>query len=231
MNCEFFDARSRDIDTFLDDYLTGRLAKREVEEFELHYLDCDECFHKLKVREQMMGVVLEKGEVLFADLIQEENQEKEHQVFKVVWDGFSRFLWKGRLRWVCATGLALALLGAIVLWIKGKPGPPPAESYQMYAYFEELIANQEFRRAGEAIRILSPLSGSRFQRGEQVWLRWETQKDQPVTLEIMNNKGNEIFNAAPQNNSYLFKEELTPGLYYWKIKTANDFRIGKFYID
>ena len=231
MNCDFSDARNRDIDTLLDDYLAGRLAQQEAEAFELHSLGCDECFHKLKVREQMMSVVLEKGEALFADLIQKEKQEKERHILQGVLAGFSQLVWKGRRRWMYATGLAIALLSAMVFWIKGKPGPPSAESYQVYAYFEELIANQDFRRAGEAVRILSPVSGFKFQHRGPIEFRWETQGGPRVTLEIMNNKGDELFNAAPESGSYLFKKELAPGLYYWKIKTADDFRMDKFYVE
>jgi hypothetical protein len=231
MNCDFIEARNREVETLLDDYLTGRLAKQEAEAFELHYLGCDECFHKLRIREQMMGVVQEKGEMLFADLIQKEKNKEERNILHGVLAGFSRLVFKGRRRWVYAMGLAIALLGAGLFWIKGKPGPPPEESYRAYVYFEELIANQEFRRAGEAISILSPMSGFKFQRGEQITFRWEIQDHRPVKLEIMNNKGDELFNVATEDDSFLFKENLAPGLYYWKIKTADDFRMGKFYVD
>ena len=58
----------------------------------------------------------------------------------------------------------------------------------------------------------------------------ENPGNEPVTLKILNNKGDKLFSFSIDDNHLLFRKELPRGLYYWKVESDDDFRIGKFFV-
>jgi hypothetical protein len=229
--CEFAANKKVDIDELIDGYLGNRLSQKETDDFEVHILECEECYQKLYVREQTIAVVHDKGDVLFADLIHKERQKWRPGVLRPVAAAFSALKKLEKLEWGYAAALVAASILAIVL-ITGNHEPQRlSEHFRPHVYFDELIANQEYRRASENLRLLSPDGGASFRRGERILFHWLVGTAAPANLRILNNKGEKLYSYAVQADQFAFKEDLTPGLYYWKIESNDDFRLGKFYVD
>ncbi len=68
--------------------------------------------------------------------------------------------------------------------------------------------------------LVSPASGMKIHRGSPVKFEWMAMSTRPsVTIILVNNKGNQVC-EAPSINAATFTlhtNELSPGLYYWKI--------------
>lgn len=229
--CDFFESKYLDADATIDNYLANKLSQHDADEFELHILACDECYQKLYIREQTIGVVREKGSLLFVDFIQEKRQKSEFKILEAAGSVLSRLKQDGRLRWVYAAGITVAAIIAVVFLNKDQQRAVLGENFESHPYFEEQIATQNSKRDTGDITLLSPKSGSEFNPSDDILFTWERRKDTPVILEIMNNKADKLNSITPNQNEYLFDDDLAPGLYYWKIKTKDDFRIAKFYVD
>lgn len=229
--CDFAAIRNVDIDDLIDGYLANRISQPDADDFEMHILECEECYQKLYIREQTIGLVQEKGESIFADLIGKEKQRNSFDILQPVVTAFSGLKSGKKLRWGYAAALIVASLLAIVLLTEDHELPRYNERFQAHVYFDELITNQDYRRATEGIKLLSPARGASFRRGENILFRWETENAVPVNLRILNNKGEKLYNYTDQTDQYTFKEKLAPGLYYWRIEANNDFRLSKFFVD
>ena len=61
----------------MDDYIRGKLSDADKEVFEQHYFECDRCFEELQFRENLLGVIREHGEAIFADQIRKREPIRE----------------------------------------------------------------------------------------------------------------------------------------------------------
>ncbi len=228
--CDFFESKKQDADATIDNYLSNKLSQHDAEEFELHILACDECYRLLYIREQMIGVIQEKGTLLFTDFLHEKKQKKESKILEAAVSVLSKLRQDAKLQWVYGAGVAVAVIITIVFLNRSEQRAVLGENFQAYPYFEEQLVTQNSKRDTGDITLLSPASGSEFNPSDDILFTWERREDKPVILEITNNKAVKLYTATPTQAQYLFKGELAPGLYYWKIKTNEDFRIGKFYV-
>lgn len=102
-----------------------------------------------------------------------------------------------------------------------------AANFEPLAYYEGLIADVT---RSAAVEVRSPKINEKV-RGELVF-QWEIGTDDAVQLKILNNRGKEIFNFTPAQNQFRFAEKLMPGLYYWKLETADELLyVGKFLVE
>ena len=140
-------------------------------------------------------------------------------------------LWPaGRRLWVYAAGVTLAMLLAFFVFNLNKQDGLPVEGFQPYAYFEEQIANQEFKRSAQAFSLLFPPPDASFKPNDEIRFRWQAPKGVPVSLEILNNKGERQYRYVVDKSEFLFNAGLPAGLYYWKIATDDDYPMGKFVV-
>jgi hypothetical protein len=232
MECEFSRQNSLNTDDRIDDYLSGRLSQKEAETFELHYLSCDDCFRKLQARKQMLAVIREKGETLFAEFIEEEaNKGSKNGIRPRQFADTLRDIGERKIFWIYISGTAAVLLILILYFAKERHKPPLAESFRESPYLEERIKTQDFRRSGNGFQLIAPAGEADFSPQTPILFRWEKSGTEPLRLKILNNKGDKLFSFPVSENQYLFREELPPGLYYWKVETDDDFRIGKFFVE
>ncbi|MGH7496875.1 MAG: hypothetical protein ACREOO_31390 [bacterium] len=230
MNCELSKADPMAVEELIENYAVGRLSEKEAEEFELHFLICDECFQRLKIREQVIRVVEEKGGTLFAGFIRGQDQTKAFNIFNAIRAGLVGIWSPGRRLWVYAAGATTTMLLAFLVSHLNKQDGLPAEGFQPYAYFEELIANQESKRSVQEFSLLSPSPNTSFKPNEEIWFRWQAPQNVPVSLEILNNKGERRHRYLVDKSEFHFNASLPAGLYYWKITTDDDYRIGRFFV-
>jgi len=106
----------------------------------------------------------------------------------------------------------------------GKSSELVADNYSPYPDLEDMV-NVHFRSS--ALQITSPLADQAT--GKSILFAWNPGSAGKVTLKIVDNKGEEIFSASAENNSYRFSGALKPGLYYWKLESDDELlHVGKF---
>lgn len=231
MKCDFARQNSKKFDDLMDDYLSGRLPQAEAEKFELHYLSCDECFRELQIRKQMHAVIKEKGESLFAEFIDEEaKKESKSGIHPRQFPETVRDIWARRNFRIYISGIAAVFLMLILYIAVDWRNSPPTDTFREAPYLEERIKTQNYTRSENSFQLVAPPNKAIFSPQTPILFRWENPGKEPLSLKILNNKGDKLFRFAVNDNQFLLRKELPPGLYYWKVESDNDFRIGKFFI-
>jgi hypothetical protein len=129
-------------DNSIDDYLLNKLDKQEKENFEEHYFNCERCFEKMVARDELIAVVKNKGQMIFAD---EEWQEEKKEVF-FIQKIFSFFTPKQWAYAAISVALVFLLLCNVVPLLKKTPLPP---------WILDLDKEEKVR--GESISLISPV--------------------------------------------------------------------------
>lgn len=231
MKCQFIIQNSTGDEDLIDNYLFGRLTPTETEAFELHFLDCDECFRELHLRKQLHALIKEKGESLFAAFIEEEASRKDkNQPRPLRFPETIQALRKRKDLLLYTAGMAAVLLILIVYFVKDWNDPPLTESFRESPYLEERIKTQNSMRSGNGFRLVAPASGATFSLQTPILFRWDNPGNEPLYLKILNNEGDRLFSFPATGSELLFREELPPGVYYWKVESKDKFRIGKFFV-
>jgi len=100
-----------------------------------------------------------------------------------------------------------------------------AENFVESPNLEDLVHGQ-FRSS--SISAVSPVVGK--VTSQPITFRWKNY-DEPITLKIMNNKEMVVTTSKVDGNSLTLKENLNPGLYYWKLETEDELLfVGKFIV-
>ncbi len=225
----FNDQNHSEVEEMIERYLAGTLSEEETERVEIHILDCDDCYQKIIVEEQLPAIVAEKGSSLFADFISNDNAQESagHSPTGILRDNKI----KERNRYWLYFGSAAAVIFLLVLFLNQSTIENiSGESFQELAFFEQRIKNQAQLRSDGDLRILSPVNNYTIEPGETIVFRWEAPLNATFTLKLMDNSGRELNSYSPVRNEYLLEENLSPGLYYWRVEFNDDFRIGKFIV-
>ena len=91
----------------------------------------------------------------------------------------------------------------------------------------EDLVNNEFRSG--AIEVLSPSNGAVVR--QEILFEWKSDTKAPFFVKVLTNTEELRFTATVSHQRYLFKEKLTPGLYYWKLETKDELLyVGKFLV-
>jgi len=106
MNCDF-----KNRDAIIDDYLAGKLSEQDREAFDEHCFNCDQCFHEIRLREQMVQIIKADGSRIFADYLKKRQARKRRYIDSLI-DTLSRFRWevKPRFAYAIATGVLFFFL-------------------------------------------------------------------------------------------------------------------------
>ncbi len=106
--------------------------------------------------------------------------------------------------------------------------PVVRESFRVNPNLEAMI-DGKFRSI--AVQVISPRNYESY--GRNIVFSWKNFKKKPLTLKILNNRSLTLFQYdLPAGESrFDFKEELKPGLYYWKLECRQDLLyVGNFYV-
>ena len=102
-----------------------------------------------------------------------------------------------------------------------------ADNFKPTPYLEEMLA---YESRSYSVKIFSPEIGQKLTK--EIYFKWDKTDVRIAYLKILNNQGYEIFSIMPQNNEHIYREKLTPGLYYWKLESDDDILyVGKFFMD
>lgn len=81
------------------------------------------------------------------------------------------------------------------------------------------------------LSAIRPANGADLEIGQGVVFSWQTLAEQPLTLRLLNNREEEIFNHPVEGGRFESPAALEPGLYYWKLETEDDLiYVGKFFV-
>ena len=101
-----------------------------------------------------------------------------------------------------------------------------AANFKVDPEFEDLVNG---RSRSEAFGVMSPANGSVL--GPDAVFSWKGEGRKPLTLSIMNNKGETVLTENVPPSQFVLKRRLTPGLYYWRIENKSELlHVGKFYV-
>lgn len=99
-------------------------------------------------------------------------------------------------------------------------------NFRVNPNLESTIGTQ-YRSA--SIQILSPRNNVRL--SGDIFFSWKKSTQPILILKIINNQNEVFYNYSVSGNRFIFKQKLSPGLYYWKLENKNDLLyIGKFFI-
>lgn len=230
MNCEFARQHSDGVDDLIDRYLSGRLTEKEAEAFELHYLGCDECFRELQIRKQLLAVIKEKGKNLFAEFIEEGKKGSQSGIRPRRFPETVRDIWARRNFRIYISGMAAVFLILVLYFAVDWGNPPLSESFRESPYLEERIKTQDDTRSEKGFQLLAPANKARFSPQTPILFRWSNPGNETLGLKILNNQGDRLFSFEVNDSQFLFREALPPGLYYWKVESGDEARIGKFFV-
>lgn len=118
-----------------------------------------------------------------------------------------------------------------------KQNTPPPEKEEAPVYADAFIPDDQLEslvgiqvRSGEELRFV-PDPGKTVKRGGPLSFSWTNSLEGPFELTVLNNEGEEQKRYEGFAHNWVFRVDLSPGLYYWKLETVEDLLfVGKFTI-
>lgn len=103
-----------------------------------------------------------------------------------------------------------------------------AANYEPSETLESLVGTVT---RSQGLSDVQPKNGKELKIGEAVVFSWQYPPEEPLTLRLLNNREEEAFSYPVEGNRFTAPAALQPGLYYWKLETADDLlHVGKFLI-
>ena len=227
MKCELANREQR-----MEDFLMGKLSRKEADAFEIHVFGCRECLEELRIREQAIALIKEEQDTLMADYAKPKRRQPSGAITISLGKVFQR--WQNA--WVYA-GVAVAVL---VIALVARQLLREEDVTKQYAanFVEssrlESVLKQTYQSSAILVSIISPAIGENVE-GE-VLFQWVIKKDdkefsEPLELKVMNNREASIHSKVIEGNRYVLPKHFDPGLYYWTLEEQGEMLyLGKFFI-
>jgi hypothetical protein len=198
----------------------GNLTEKEVEEFEIFCFGNPGFLKEVKLREQLVGAVKEKGEELL---------NPKATVFNI-----NDFLEKAQKNWyyLAAAAMILVFLYFIPALFQKQYSESYLANFEENSYWENLL-HQNLRSSEISISIQSPKIGENFEN--EIEFRWQAEKHDKTysdyfDLIIIDNNESNVFQTEIKDGLYILEFKLEPGLYYWIVEYEKEMiHLGKFY--
>jgi len=211
---------------YIDKYLDGLLSDKEANEFETKCLEDKSFFQQVHEREQLREKVAEvikkNGKEIFEEYLKEkvapETQAKATNFFETIakiWKNVKP-IWKYSL-------VPAGAIAVFILFLLNQPGG----SFKPNSELERELDIRPLRSG--TFEILSPEIGENIEG--TIKFKWQTTMEGPFEVIILNSKAEEIDAFVTNENSNIYDNTLSPGLYYWKFLEDGDWiYTGKFLI-
>ncbi|MBN1302187.1 MAG: zf-HC2 domain-containing protein [Melioribacteraceae bacterium] len=228
----------------IEKYLGRELDEDEMNEFENHFLQCDECFEELQTTKSLM-VYMENEDPAIIDRMKNASNPGYYSIR----DSFNNLFDKLILpRPVLSFATAAVLAGVIIVSIFINDNDIRHEvissdqivrEYGLQKYADNFVAapdmekfmNQKFR-SGDVIEIISPEND--LLADGKIIFEWKKTTDKLLTLKILDNREHTLISISPESDKFVLnpvEKNLEPGLYYWKLETADELlHLGRFFI-
>jgi len=186
----------------IDDYLMNRLADEKKDRFEEHYFNCLSCFEKIAERDELLGVIKNKGYAIFKDEFLAEEIRGASWAERIL-----SFL--SPKQWAFAavsTALVLLIIFNVIPYFRS-----PQPKFQ--------ISDEEASR-GQSIELISPLMDINVVPTEFRWAK--SDKGLEYKFSICNN-GSVLWTTTTKEYFVLLPEEIRnlikpQGKYSWQVK-------------
>lgn len=238
----------RNRSNLIADYLNGELSDERKRSFQEHYFDCDICFEELRLAEDSIHLIKTDGPTVLAKREGWWSRKLKALSEKLHWEwhGKPRLAYEGgvvlysgsvqivKVSPVPLTATVMLLLASLVLSFLLLVDRPQfvAENFEKSPYFENLMTRTP--RSEIFISDVQPKNDATLD-GE-IAFKWHIEENDVayaglLSLRIFNNKDEELFRFAIEENQYQLQEDLPPGLYYWTLLTEDEtIHIGRFYM-
>ncbi len=238
----------RDKEHWFDQYLSNKLSSGEMDAFEQHYFNCDSCFKELNLRRQVKGFFQEEASSMFPEYIENLRQKQKNSI-DLTAENSSPGKKRINRKWFYTAAAIFALFFLLTIPselndqnpINNINSVPPIESHQEnYAanfkpspYLEGRV-NDRYRNSYN-ISVSSPANSEKVKG--VIHFNWKIDKNgkgykEALTLIILNNLEENLFDFQVSESQFTFEEPLSPGLYYWLLETNNEtIYVGKFIVD
>ena len=110
MTCEEF--KKSDV---IEHYIQGKLSEKEREAFGRHFFECDQCFHELKFRKDLIQVCMEHSKELFSEFTNGTQEKRKGKWAWTVGKLFPAPSWQKR--WIYAAVSVVLILALISVLI------------------------------------------------------------------------------------------------------------------
>ena len=219
----FFQNKIGDIDMHLEKYFSGELSQSDLAEFELHLIECPECFEKFRIASNFCRVVDERGSEIFREFLDEKEFDKHISIEKDA--GNSRI-------WFSLAAAVVLLLVTISVFFFAFPDQKLAgEAFEPNPYLEELVSLETGAyRSIEVFNLRAPKKDQVFESGEEIVFSWNGQSNSGFSLKILNNDGKQIVKFQTPGTEFQYANTLTAGLYYWKVEAGSNILMNRFYV-
>jgi len=184
-----------------DDYLLNRMSKDEREDFEAHYFSCPACFNEMIERNKLISVIKEKGQTIFQD-IKETDQNKRPSILEKVVALFSLKQW-----------IAVSAAATLILFIAIGIAPHLKKQSPQFFISDDLVR-------GESITLISPVFEVNSVPSQFTWKSSGKAADYKISIY----NSHQIWTITTENTSITLPEtvqaKLVPGEEYsWQVKS------------
>lgn len=181
-----------------------------------HVQVCFEC--KEKIMDVYTILESEERDESVIEIIKDDVREREVVSAVPTW----RQEWGTNIFQMVAFLFLIVLPVALSVFI----GQKNKEANELNSTLEYFI---DSRTRSAELGILSPKPNQRF-FGKEIVFAWENVTTDSLTIKVLDNHGNLIYLLCPEGNRAVLSNELSYGLYYWKLETEEDLLyLGKFY--
>jgi len=192
-------------DNLIDNYLLNKLERKEKENFEEHYFNCERCFEKMVARDELIAVVKNKGQMIFAD---EARKEEKKDVFFI--EKILSFLTPKQWTYAAVSvALVLLVLLNVVPLLKKTPLPP---------FFLDL--DKEERVRGESLSLISPVIDINAVPSQFMWAPLGDNVDYKISIFFNHHP---FWTATTKENTITLPEDVKNRMqasrkYSWQVK-------------
>lgn len=203
---------------YIDLYFDGLLSEKEMDLFEIKCIQDKTFFNIVQERAQIRGEIVTIIEKEGRDIFEKKPaKESTTRMVEKIIISLSHL----KTGWKYALIPAAAMVVLFFLFFQ------PDSSFKMNANLDKELGYKQLRSI--SIEIISPKLGEKA--GEIIKFNWSAELSGSFEVIILNNKGEEFDVIKSENDHYDYKNELLPGLYYWKLIQNGDWiYTGKFVV-
>jgi hypothetical protein len=214
--------RLKNRSVIMDRYVHGKLSREEREAFDEHAFTCEHCSRDLMFHAETAELIRKEGHEVFTDYLEKSKRKSKSRGrhwLESLGGFFTGNPWRPA---IAGIGIAVIILAISMI----RPVSDPSNKYETLPYLEGMIGNVS---RSESITILSPGVGETVRANPS--FKWEGTEGETIYLVVLDHLGNERFALMTDSSEVRLPKRLSPGLYYWKLESAEDLLyLGKFVV-
>ena len=198
-------------ESLIDKYLLNKLSEEKKESFENHYFNCPRCFEKVEERNSLISVIKSKGNMIFQDMRETEQPQKQSSLLEQNRKGLFAFLTPKQ--WSTAAISACVLLFVVVGIVPVLNIKSPTPQFVM--------DSQSVR--GSSLALISPVKNTQNIPSEFSWENLGEGIEYKIYIYKDMDTDNLLWSASTSDTSISLPEDIKILLksgetYSWEVK-------------